>query len=96
MVPSCLHHVANGGGGLLYAAIGDGEVQVGRVAVIGKVDEADGGTALEHEPSIVVWSGVVAFISYKLVDLVIGMRVTEDQEREGLDIASHGESAYHE
>jgi Amt family ammonium transporter len=44
----------------------------------------------------IVWSGVVAFISYKLVDLVIGMRVTEDQEREGLDIASHGESAYHE
>jgi Amt family ammonium transporter len=43
----------------------------------------------------VVWSGVVAFIAYKLVDIVIGLRVPEEQEREGLDIASHGESAYH-
>lgn len=43
----------------------------------------------------IVWSGVVAFISYKLVDMVIGMRVAEEDEREGLDISSHGESAYH-
>ena len=42
----------------------------------------------------IVWSGVVAFIAYKIVDLTIGLRVTEEQEREGLDIASHGESAY--
>jgi Amt family ammonium transporter len=42
-----------------------------------------------------VWSGVVAFVAYKLVDLVIGLRVTEEEEREGLDISSHGESAYH-
>jgi Amt family ammonium transporter len=41
-----------------------------------------------------VWSGVVAFIAYKIVDLVIGLRVTEEEEREGLDISSHGESAY--
>ena len=43
----------------------------------------------------VVWSGVVAYISYKLVDMIVGLRVAEDEEREGLDIASHGESAYH-
>jgi Amt family ammonium transporter len=42
----------------------------------------------------IVWSGVVAFIAYKLVDLVIGLRVTEEEEREGLDISSHGETAY--
>ncbi|MBW8830031.1 MAG: ammonium transporter [Burkholderiales bacterium] len=42
----------------------------------------------------VVWSGVVAAISFKLVDLVIGLRVTEEEEREGLDISSHGETAY--
>ncbi len=41
-----------------------------------------------------LWSGVVAAISFKLVDLVIGLRVTEEQEREGLDTASHGERAY--
>ncbi|HWT71389.1 MAG TPA: ammonium transporter, partial [Oxalicibacterium sp.] len=43
----------------------------------------------------VVLSGVVAFIAFKLVDLVIGLRVPEEEEREGLDITSHGESAYH-
>ena len=42
-----------------------------------------------------VWSGVVAFIAYKIVDIFIGLRVPEDEEREGLDITSHGESAYH-
>jgi len=43
----------------------------------------------------IVWSVVVAFIAYKLVDAVIGLRVPQDEEREGLDITSHGESAYH-
>ncbi|MBK4736475.1 ammonium transporter [Noviherbaspirillum pedocola] len=43
----------------------------------------------------VIWSGIVAFIAYKLVDLVVGLRVPEEEEREGLDITSHGESAYH-
>jgi Amt family ammonium transporter len=42
----------------------------------------------------VIWSGVVAFISYKLVDLTIGLRVPEEEEREGLDVTSHGEAAY--
>ena len=42
----------------------------------------------------VVWSGVVAFVAFKIVDLTIGLRVTEEQEREGLDISSHGETAY--
>jgi len=43
----------------------------------------------------IVWSGVVAFVAYKVVDMIVGLRVPEDEEREGLDIASHGESAYH-
>jgi len=42
----------------------------------------------------IVWTGVVAFIAYKIVDMVIGLRVPEEEEREGLDITSHGESAY--
>jgi ammonium transporter, Amt family len=42
----------------------------------------------------VIWSAVVAFIAYKIVDLVIGLRVSEEDEREGLDITSHGETAY--
>ncbi len=43
----------------------------------------------------IIWSAVVSFIAYKLVDLVIGLRVPEEAEREGLDITTHGESAYH-
>ena len=42
----------------------------------------------------IVWSAVVSVIAFKIVDLVIGLRVPEDDEREGLDITSHGETAY--
>jgi Amt family ammonium transporter len=42
----------------------------------------------------VIWSGVVALVSFKIVDLTVGLRVPEDEEREGLDITSHGETAY--
>ena len=42
----------------------------------------------------IVWSGVVSFIAYKIVDLLIGLRVSEEEERQGLDISSHGETAY--
>jgi Amt family ammonium transporter len=42
----------------------------------------------------IIWSGVVAYVSYKIVDMTVGLRVPEDEEREGLDISSHGESAY--
>ena len=41
-----------------------------------------------------VWSTVVAFIAYKIVDVAVGLRVSEEDEREGLDIRSHGETAY--
>jgi len=43
----------------------------------------------------IIWSGIVAFIAFKLIDMIIGLRVSEEEEREGLDIVSHGESAYH-
>ncbi|TXT40362.1 MAG: ammonium transporter Amt family [Comamonadaceae bacterium] len=42
----------------------------------------------------VIWSGVVSFVAYKIVDLTIGLRVSEENEREGLDVTSHGETAY--
>ncbi len=45
--------------------------------------------------TVIVWSGVVSIVAYKLVDIVIGLRVPEEEEREGLDLTSHGESAYH-
>jgi ammonium transporter, Amt family len=43
----------------------------------------------------IVWSGVVSFVAYFIVDKVIGLRVNEEDEREGLDITAHGETAYH-
>jgi Amt family ammonium transporter len=45
--------------------------------------------------TVIVWSAVVSIVAFKLVDIVIGLRVPEEEEREGLDITSHGESAYH-
>ncbi len=42
----------------------------------------------------IVLSAVVAAIAYKIADLLVGLRVSEEEEREGLDLASHGERAY--
>jgi Amt family ammonium transporter len=42
----------------------------------------------------IIWSGVVAFICYKIVDVTVGLRVSEESEREGLDTTEHGERAY--
>jgi Amt family ammonium transporter len=44
---------------------------------------------------VFLWTAVVAYVSYKIADLLVGLRVTEEEEREGLDINSHGETAYH-
>ncbi|MFP1630687.1 ammonium transporter [Zhengella sp. ZM62] len=43
----------------------------------------------------IVWCGVISFILYKIVDMVVGLRVEADKERQGLDLTSHGEAAYH-
>ena len=43
----------------------------------------------------IIWSGIVSYIAFNLVDIVIGLRVSEESEREGLDISEHGETAYH-
>ncbi len=44
---------------------------------------------------VFLWTAVVAYVSFKIADLLVGLRVTEEEEREGLDINSHGETAYH-
>lgn len=44
----------------------------------------------------IVWSAVVSFIAFKFVDIMIGLRVSEESERVGLDISEHGETAYHQ
>jgi Amt family ammonium transporter len=43
----------------------------------------------------IVWTAVVAFVAFKIADLIVGLRVSENDEREGLDTSSHGETAYH-
>ncbi len=66
--------------------------------VANKVGDYEMGTQMISQlwavGTVLIWSGVVAFIAYKIVDLVIGLRVTEEQEREGLDETQHGERAY--
>jgi len=43
----------------------------------------------------VVWTGIVAWVAYLIANMLVGLRVTEEEEREGLDVRSHGETAYH-
>jgi Amt family ammonium transporter len=43
---------------------------------------------------VFVWTAVVAFISFQVVKFTVGLRVSEEEEREGLDITAHGERAY--
>jgi Amt family ammonium transporter len=42
----------------------------------------------------IIWTSLVSLVSYKIVDVTVGLRVTEECEREGLDIREHGETAY--
>jgi Amt family ammonium transporter len=43
----------------------------------------------------IIWSAVVAWIAYVVANMMMGLRVSEEEEREGLDVRSHGETAYH-
>ncbi|WP_168189647.1 ammonium transporter AmtB [Limnobaculum zhutongyuii] len=72
-------------------------------AALGGTGYAEGVTMLKQVGvqgiSIVVcllWSGIVAFVAYKIADILLGLRVPEEMEREGLDVNSHGESAYNQ
>ncbi len=65
---------------------------------VGKVGEYVMSTQLTAQLvavlTVLLWSGIVSFILYKVVDILVGLRVTVEQEREGLDITDHGERAY--
>ena len=43
----------------------------------------------------ILWSGIVSYVLFKVIDATMGLRVKPDAEREGLDTSSHGETAYH-
>jgi len=51
-------------------------------------------TQLKAVGVVVVWTAVVSFIGAYIVKFTLGLRVTEEEEREGLDITAHGERAY--
>jgi ammonium transporter, Amt family len=65
---------------------------------VGKVGEYSFGTLMTAQfvavITTLVWSGVGSAILFKVVDILVGLRVTVDKEREGLDITEHGERAY--
>ena len=86
----------HGIGGIL-GAIGTGILVSPSLGGVGVNGYAMGGQVLTQAGGVlitIVWSGVVSFVAFKLIDMTMGLRVSEEQEREGLDTASHGERAY--
>jgi Amt family ammonium transporter len=86
----------HGIGGII-GAIGTGVFVSPALGGVGVDDYAMVGQVITQATGVlitIVWSGVVSFVAFKLIDMTMGLRVTEEQEREGLDTASHGERAY--
>jgi Amt family ammonium transporter len=83
--------------GGVFGAIGTGVFVAPALGGVGVADYAMGHQVMVQATGVLVtlvWSGVVSFVLFKLIDMTMGLRVSEEQEREGLDNASHGESAY--
>ena len=86
----------HGIGGII-GAIGTGIFVSPALGGVGVDDYTMGGQVVTQATGVlitIVWSGVVSLVLFKLIDMTMGLRVTEEQEREGLDTASHGERAY--
>jgi Amt family ammonium transporter len=86
----------HGIGGII-GAIGTGIFVSPALGGVGVDDYSMAGQVVTQATGVlitVVWSGVVSLVLFKLIDMTMGLRVTEEQEREGLDTASHGERAY--
>ncbi len=87
----------HGLGGMLGAML-TGVFSAGSLGGVKGADYSIGSQVLIQAEGVlitVVWSALVAFIAYKITDKVVGLRVSEEAEREGLDISAHGEKAYH-
>nr|WP_322868180.1 ammonium transporter [Aquicoccus sp. G2-2]MEA1115130.1 ammonium transporter [Aquicoccus sp. G2-2] len=86
----------HGVGGII-GAIGTGLLSGAGMGGTGAEDYSVlGQTVIQIEAVLVTvaWCGVISFILFKLVDMAMGLRVSEEEERQGLDQTSHGESAY--
>ncbi len=87
----------HGIGGII-GAVGTGIFTAPALGGTGGADYAMAGQTLIQIQAVaitVVWCGAVSFVLFKAIDLAMGLRVNRDAERQGLDQASHGESAYH-
>jgi Amt family ammonium transporter len=86
----------HGVGGII-GAIGTGIVAAPSLGGYGVGEYSIGGQVWTQIIAVVVtlvWTGIGSVVLYKITDLIVGLRVTQDQEREGLDLADHGERAY--
>ncbi len=86
----------HGVGGII-GAIGTGVFVSPALGGVGVDDYSMVGQVITQAKGVlitIVWSGVVSLAAFKLIDMTMGLRVTEEQEREGLDTTSHGERAY--
>ncbi len=87
----------HGIGGII-GAIGTGIFTAPSLGGMGAEDFSIAGQTLIQAEAVgitILWSGIGSFILYKIVDMTIGLRVSAEDERQGLDLTSHGESAYH-
>ncbi|UVF19817.1 ammonium transporter [Microvirga terrae] len=86
----------HGVGGII-GAIGTGVVAAPSLGGYGVGEYSIGGQVWTQIIAVVVtlvWTGIGSVVLYKITDMIVGLRVTQDQEREGLDLADHGERAY--
>ncbi|MFV0513029.1 MAG: ammonium transporter [Jhaorihella sp.] len=84
--------------GGIVGAIGTGIFTAPGLGGTGGVDYSmPGQTWIQIQAVLITiaWCGIVSVILFKLVDMILGLRVGEETERQGLDLAEHGESAYH-
>jgi len=83
--------------GGIIGAIGTGIFVSPALGGVGVAGYTMGGQVVTQATGVlvtIVWSGGVSFVLFKLVDMVMGLRVSEEAEREGLDTSTHGERAY--
>ena len=86
----------HGVGGII-GAIGTGIVAAPSLGGYGVGEYSIGGQVWTQIIAVAItlaWTGIGSVVLYKITDLIVGLRVTQDQEREGLDLADHGERAY--
>ncbi|MEX0347497.1 MAG: ammonium transporter [Rhizobiaceae bacterium] len=84
--------------GGIVGAIGTGIFTSGSLGGIGGADFSIGGQTWIQIQAVlitIIWCGVVSAILFKVTDLVVGLRPSKEDEQMGLDLASHGEAAYH-